>query len=156
MGFEVRFVSESATMKPRGSVSQTLWHSYGRTKMRYDIHCLSMTWRLTSRLSITILLLQSEHVIWISASSKFKIGDLMEMLYKPLKLRKLWRLGTYATHIGRIHNNILRHANLSLSLFHYGTHSCILNPSVDLTKPLGWVLHARHCRRIMGHFDHDV
>ena len=30
----------------------------------------------------------------------------------------------------------------------------ILNPSDDLTKPLGWVLHSRHCRRIMGHFEH--
>jgi hypothetical protein len=29
----------------------------------------------------------------------------------------------------------------------------ILNPSDDLTKPLGWVLHSRHCRRIMGHYD---
>jgi len=28
----------------------------------------------------------------------------------------------------------------------------ILNPSDDLTKPLGWVLHARHARRIMGHY----
>ena len=28
----------------------------------------------------------------------------------------------------------------------------ILNPSNDLTKLLGYVLHARHCRRIMGHF----
>ena len=28
----------------------------------------------------------------------------------------------------------------------------ILNPSDDMTKPLGWVLHARHCRRIMGHY----
>ena len=28
----------------------------------------------------------------------------------------------------------------------------VLNPSDDLTKPLGWVLHARHARRIMGHF----
>ena len=28
----------------------------------------------------------------------------------------------------------------------------ILNFSDDLTKPLGWVLHARHCRRHMGHF----
>ena len=27
-----------------------------------------------------------------------------------------------------------------------------LNPSDDLTKPLGWILHARHCRRTMGHF----
>ena len=27
----------------------------------------------------------------------------------------------------------------------------ILNPSDDLTKPLGWVPHARHCRRAMGH-----
>lgn len=26
------------------------------------------------------------------------------------------------------------------------------NPSDDLTKPLGWVLHARHARRLMGHF----
>ena len=30
----------------------------------------------------------------------------------------------------------------------------VLNPSDDLTKPLGWVLHSRHCRRIMGHFEH--
>ena len=30
----------------------------------------------------------------------------------------------------------------------------ILNPSDDLTKPLGWILHSRHCRRIMGHFEH--
>jgi hypothetical protein len=28
----------------------------------------------------------------------------------------------------------------------------ILNPSDDLTKPLGWVLHSRHCRRIMRHY----
>ena len=28
----------------------------------------------------------------------------------------------------------------------------ILNPSDDLTKPLGYVLHARHCRQIMGHY----
>ena len=27
-----------------------------------------------------------------------------------------------------------------------------LNPSDDLTKPLGWMLHARHCRRTMGHY----
>jgi len=26
----------------------------------------------------------------------------------------------------------------------------IINPADDLTKPLGWVLHARHARRIMG------
>ena len=25
------------------------------------------------------------------------------------------------------------------------------NPSDDYTKPLGWVLHHRHCRRMMGH-----
>ena len=30
--------------------------------------------------------------------------------------------------------------------------SGILNPSDDLTKPLGWVLHTRHCRRLMGHY----
>ena len=29
----------------------------------------------------------------------------------------------------------------------------ILNPSDDLTKSLGWVLHARHCRRHMGHYN---
>ena len=29
--------------------------------------------------------------------------------------------------------------------------SGILNPSDDLTKPLSWVLHARHARRSMGH-----
>ena len=28
----------------------------------------------------------------------------------------------------------------------------IINPADDLTKPLGWVLHSRHCRRNMGHF----
>ena len=28
----------------------------------------------------------------------------------------------------------------------------VLNPSDDLTKPLGWVLHSRHARRMMGHF----
>ena len=28
----------------------------------------------------------------------------------------------------------------------------IINPSDDLTKPLGWVLHARHARRAMGHY----
>lgn len=27
----------------------------------------------------------------------------------------------------------------------------IINPSDDLTKTLGWVLHARHARRLMGH-----
>jgi hypothetical protein len=28
----------------------------------------------------------------------------------------------------------------------------IINPADDLTKPLGWVLHSRHARFIMGHF----
>ena len=28
----------------------------------------------------------------------------------------------------------------------------ILNPADDLTKPLGWILHGRHARRIMGHY----
>ena len=28
----------------------------------------------------------------------------------------------------------------------------VINPSDDLTKPLGWVLHARHARRAMGHY----
>ena len=28
----------------------------------------------------------------------------------------------------------------------------ILNPSDDLTKHLGWVLHSRHCRHLMGHY----
>ena len=28
----------------------------------------------------------------------------------------------------------------------------ILNPADDLTKPLGWVLHNRHARRILGHY----
>ena len=27
-----------------------------------------------------------------------------------------------------------------------------LNIADDLTKGLGWVLHSRHCRRLMGHF----
>ena len=29
----------------------------------------------------------------------------------------------------------------------------VVNPSDDLTKALGFILHARHCRRIMGHYD---
>ena len=29
----------------------------------------------------------------------------------------------------------------------------ILNPSDDLTKALGWVLHSRHARRSMGHYE---
>ena len=28
----------------------------------------------------------------------------------------------------------------------------ILNLPDYMTKPLGWVLHARHCRPIMGHY----
>ena len=28
----------------------------------------------------------------------------------------------------------------------------ILNPCDDMTKPLGYVLHAKHCRHIMGHY----
>jgi hypothetical protein len=28
----------------------------------------------------------------------------------------------------------------------------IINPADDLTKPLGWILHARHARRLMGHY----
>ena len=28
----------------------------------------------------------------------------------------------------------------------------IINPADDLTKPLGWILHERHARRIMGHY----
>jgi len=28
----------------------------------------------------------------------------------------------------------------------------VLNPADDLTKPLGWVLHSRHARRMMGHY----
>ena len=28
----------------------------------------------------------------------------------------------------------------------------VINPSDDLTKPLGWVLHSRHARRLMGHY----
>ena len=27
-----------------------------------------------------------------------------------------------------------------------------LNMNDDLFKSLGWVLHARHCRRMMGHY----
>ena len=29
----------------------------------------------------------------------------------------------------------------------------ILNPSDDLSKPLAYCLHARHCRRMMGHYN---
>ena len=28
----------------------------------------------------------------------------------------------------------------------------VLNLSDDLTKPLGYILHARHCQQIMGHY----
>jgi len=28
----------------------------------------------------------------------------------------------------------------------------IINPTDDLTKPLGWVLHDQHARRVMGHY----
>ncbi|KAG7372245.1 hypothetical protein IV203_018388 [Nitzschia inconspicua] len=28
----------------------------------------------------------------------------------------------------------------------------VINPFDSLTKPTGWVLHSRHCRRIMGHY----
>ena len=28
----------------------------------------------------------------------------------------------------------------------------IINPADDLTKALGWVLHSRHARFLMGHF----
>ena len=28
----------------------------------------------------------------------------------------------------------------------------IINPSDDFTKPVGYILHARHCRHIMGHY----
>ena len=28
----------------------------------------------------------------------------------------------------------------------------IINPSDALSKPVGWILHSRHCRRLMGHF----
>ena len=28
----------------------------------------------------------------------------------------------------------------------------IINPADDLTKALGWILHTRHARFIMGHF----
>ena len=27
----------------------------------------------------------------------------------------------------------------------------IVNPSDDLTEPLGWISHARHAQRVMGH-----
>ena len=30
--------------------------------------------------------------------------------------------------------------------------SGIMNPSNNMTKPLGYVLHARHCQQIMGHY----
>ncbi len=28
----------------------------------------------------------------------------------------------------------------------------IINPADDFTKALGWVLHSRHARRLMGHY----
>ena len=32
----------------------------------------------------------------------------------------------------------------------------IINPSDDLTKALGWILHGRHARRNMGHFEGSI
>ena len=29
----------------------------------------------------------------------------------------------------------------------------IINPADDITKPLGWVLHSRHARYLMGHYN---
>ena len=31
-----------------------------------------------------------------------------------------------------------------------------VNPSDDLTKPVGWILHSRHCRHLMGHYPYDA
>ena len=31
--------------------------------------------------------------------------------------------------------------------------SGMINASDDLTKPLGWILHERHARRLMGHYN---
>jgi hypothetical protein len=31
-------------------------------------------------------------------------------------------------------------------------HGIVFNPSDALTKGVGWVLHSRHTRRMMGHF----
>ena len=28
----------------------------------------------------------------------------------------------------------------------------VINPADDVTKPLGWMLHSRHARRIVGHY----
>ena len=28
----------------------------------------------------------------------------------------------------------------------------VINPADDMTKPLGWILHSRHARRLMGHY----
>ena len=33
--------------------------------------------------------------------------------------------------------------------------SGVINPADDLTKPLGWVLHHRHARYIMGHYNYS-
>jgi hypothetical protein len=30
----------------------------------------------------------------------------------------------------------------------------VINAADDLTKPLGWVLHSRHARYMMGHFNY--
>ena len=38
-----------------------------------------------------------------------------------------------------------------ISMYHI---SGIINPADDLTKPLGWVLHNRHARYLMGHFNY--
>jgi hypothetical protein len=37
------------------------------------------------------------------------------------------------------------------------THLCgIMNPSDALTKSVGWVLHSRHARRLMGHYGFKI
>ena len=42
--------------------------------------------------------------------------------------------------------------NKDISMHHI---SGVINPADDLTKPLGWVLHSRHARYMMGHYHYQ-
>ena len=42
--------------------------------------------------------------------------------------------------------------NGDISMHHIGG---VINPADDLTKPLGWVLHKRHARYMMGHYNYS-
>ena len=70
--------------------------------------------------------------------------DFLKSVAKYLRRTKHWQL--------RYHRRFAIQDwkdNGDILLFHIPG---VINPSDDLTKPLGWVLHNRHCRRLMGHY----